>query len=132
MKLGEAVSFIATLRQWTQVLRQWHFWSVVAIVLGTYKPPFLGEHRSLSQRHSAASRGAAWLTNSLGRPVLHQQFADHPPIQIRESLITTAVAEGEAFVVDAHLVEEGGVDADGVACHRVAEVVRLAKRACRL
>jgi hypothetical protein len=51
-------------------------------------------------------------------------------MHIGEPLITAAVAEGETLVVDAHLMEQRGmdvVDAHGIAGDGVAEVVGLAK-----
>ena len=51
-------------------------------------------------------------------------------MHVREPLIAAAVAEGELFVVDAHLVQQRGVDVvnvERVADDGIAELIRLAK-----
>ena len=51
-------------------------------------------------------------------------------MHIRETLIAATVAEGELFVVDAHLMQQRGVDvvdAHGVAGDGIAEVIGLAE-----
>ena len=43
-------------------------------------------------------------------PPSPQHPRDHLPIHIRDSPVDAVVAEGQFFVVDAHEVEDGGVD----------------------
>jgi hypothetical protein len=61
-----------------------------------------------------------------GTPALGEEFLHHLPIHIRQPVIPSRVAEGEAFVVEAEEVEDGGVevvDVDLVLDRTEAEVV---------
>ena len=55
-----------------------------------------------------------------------QEFADDAAVDVGEAVVAAAVAEGEALVVEAELVEDRGVDVvdgQGVGDDGVAEVV---------
>jgi|GEM_PF-6465266 len=45
----------------------------------------------------------------LAFPISADQFLDHVPVDIRESVVAALEAVGELFVVEAELVEDGGL-----------------------
>src|SRR5260221_12246071 len=56
---------------------------------------------------------------------LHQNVLDHLPAHIGQAEVAAAVAVGEAFVVEAHQVEDGGVQVVGVGAFFLGTVAEL-------
>ena len=77
-----------------------------------------------AMRTSSCTAGFARCFVELG-----QQAGNHSSVYIGEPLVAAAVAEGEAFVVEAHLMEKGGVNVmnvRGIARDGIAELIGFA------